>query len=125
MVTAEATPSLTAEGRYGAEHVAEFREKGWWRDGSAAALLDHWAEATPDRCFVSDGKSMVLCLIAAPSFEAFEVLVAERGGTISYSGAEGEGSLAMLDGEAEVRRGLRQVHLGLPLDLDRSHDASR
>jgi acyl-CoA synthetase (AMP-forming)/AMP-acid ligase II len=55
MVTAEATPALTAEGRYGAEHVAEFREKGWWRDGSAAALLDHWAEATPDRCFVSDG----------------------------------------------------------------------
>ncbi|HEY2195125.1 MAG TPA: AMP-binding protein [Actinomycetospora sp.] len=56
MVTAEATPSLTAEGRYGAEHMAEFRARGWWRDGSAAALLDHWAETTPDRCFVSDGK---------------------------------------------------------------------
>lgn len=55
MVTAEATPSPTAEGRYGAEHMAEFRAKGWWRDGSAAALLDHWAETTPDRCFVSDG----------------------------------------------------------------------
>jgi hypothetical protein len=45
----------------------------------------------PLQPFVRDGKSMVLCLIAAPSYEAFEVLVAERGGTISYSGAEGEG----------------------------------
>jgi hypothetical protein len=40
---------------------------------------------------VRDGRSMVLCLIAAPSFEAFEVLVAEHGGAVSYSGAEGEG----------------------------------
>jgi acyl-CoA synthetase (AMP-forming)/AMP-acid ligase II len=55
MVTAEATPALTAEGRYGPESVRRFREQGWWRDGSAAALLDHWADATPTRRFVSDG----------------------------------------------------------------------
>ena len=54
MVTAEAVP-LTSEGRYGAASVAEFRERGWWRDGSAAALLDRWAEATPTKRFVSDG----------------------------------------------------------------------
>jgi acyl-CoA synthetase (AMP-forming)/AMP-acid ligase II len=54
MVTAEATP-LTAEGRYGAESVARFRERGWWRDGSLAALLDDRAAATPTRTFVSDG----------------------------------------------------------------------
>ncbi len=41
--------------------------------------------------FVRDGKSMVMCLIAAPFFETFEVLVAEHGGEITYSGLEGEG----------------------------------
>ncbi|MDT7745549.1 MAG: hypothetical protein QOE59_4627 [Actinomycetota bacterium] len=54
MVTAEATP-LSAEGRYGVESVRRFREQGWWQDGSASALLDRWAEATPTRRFVSDG----------------------------------------------------------------------
>ena len=54
MATTQPT-ALTAEGRYGAEAAAEFRERGWWRDGSAAALLDRWAAETPGRRFVSDG----------------------------------------------------------------------
>jgi acyl-CoA synthetase (AMP-forming)/AMP-acid ligase II len=54
MVTAE-TSTLTVDDRYDAESVRQFRERGWWRGGSAAALLDHWADATPTRRFVSDG----------------------------------------------------------------------
>ncbi|WP_214364924.1 AMP-binding protein [Pseudonocardia sp. H11422] len=54
MVTAE-TPALTVHDRYDEESIRLFREKGWWQDGSAAALLDRWAEATPTRRFVSDG----------------------------------------------------------------------
>jgi acyl-CoA synthetase (AMP-forming)/AMP-acid ligase II len=55
MVAAEVTGELTAEGRYGAESIREFREQGWWQDGSAAALLDRWAQARPTGRFVSDG----------------------------------------------------------------------
>jgi acyl-CoA synthetase (AMP-forming)/AMP-acid ligase II len=55
MVAAEVTGELTAESRYGAESMREFREQGWWQDGSAAALLDRWAQARPADRFVSDG----------------------------------------------------------------------
>jgi acyl-CoA synthetase (AMP-forming)/AMP-acid ligase II len=54
MVTAE-TSTLTVADRYDAESVRRFRDEGLWRDGSAAALLDHWADTTPTRRFVSDG----------------------------------------------------------------------
>lgn len=54
MVTAE-SPTLTVHDRYDDASIARFRERGWWQGGSAAALLDHWAEATPARRFVSDG----------------------------------------------------------------------
>jgi acyl-CoA synthetase (AMP-forming)/AMP-acid ligase II len=54
MVTAE-TPALTVHDRYDEESMRTFRERGWWQDGSAAALLDHWADETPTRRFVSDG----------------------------------------------------------------------
>ena len=54
MVTA-ASPTSTVHDRYDDESIATFRERGWWQGGSAAALLDHWAEATPTRRFVSDG----------------------------------------------------------------------
>ncbi|MEU7810996.1 AMP-binding protein [Pseudonocardia sp. NPDC049154] len=54
MVTAE-PQVLTVGDRYDAESIRLFREKGWWQDGSAAALLDRWAEATPTKRFVSDG----------------------------------------------------------------------
>lgn len=46
---------LTVVDRYDAESVRLFRERGWWRDGSAAALLDERAERAPRRRFVSDG----------------------------------------------------------------------
>ncbi|MCW2720772.1 MAG: hypothetical protein QOG20_2630 [Pseudonocardiales bacterium] len=46
---------LTAEARFGAASVQDFRERGWWQDGSAAALLDRWAKEHPERRFVSDG----------------------------------------------------------------------
>jgi hypothetical protein len=46
----------------------------------------------PLQPYLRDGKSMVLCLIAAPFFETFEVLVAEHGGEISYRCLEGEGA---------------------------------
>ncbi|WP_250280586.1 MULTISPECIES: AMP-binding protein [unclassified Frankia] len=49
------TATLTVYDRYDAESIRRFREKGWWQDGSAAALLDRWADATPARRFVSDG----------------------------------------------------------------------
>jgi acyl-CoA synthetase (AMP-forming)/AMP-acid ligase II len=54
MVTAE-SPTLTVHDRYDEASIAEFRARGWWRGGSAAALLDRWAESTPTRRFVSDG----------------------------------------------------------------------
>ena len=54
MVTAE-SPTLTVHDRYDDASIAEFRERGWWQGGSAAALLDRWAESTPTRRFVSDG----------------------------------------------------------------------
>jgi len=54
MVTAE-SPTLTAHDRYDDASIAEFRARGWWQGGSATALLDKWAEATPTRTFVSDG----------------------------------------------------------------------
>ncbi len=57
-----ASPDIAAEvstptvhDRYGEESIRLFRERGWWRDGSATALLDRWADATPERRFVSDG----------------------------------------------------------------------
>ncbi len=46
---------LTVDTRYGADAARQFREKGWWRDDSAAALLDYWADTTPTRTYVSDG----------------------------------------------------------------------
>jgi acyl-CoA synthetase (AMP-forming)/AMP-acid ligase II len=55
MVAAEVTGELTAQSRYGAESVRKFREQGWWQDGSAAALLDRWAQTRPTDRFVSDG----------------------------------------------------------------------
>ncbi|MGQ0841908.1 AMP-binding protein [Actinokineospora sp.] len=56
MVTAETTfPTRTVSDRYDEESITRFRERGWWQDGSAAALLDRWADATPTRRFVSDG----------------------------------------------------------------------
>jgi len=54
MVTTELT-TRTVHDRYDDESIRTFRERGWWRDGSAAALLDQWAEQTPTRRFVSDG----------------------------------------------------------------------
>jgi len=45
----------------------------------------------PLQPYVRDGKSLVMCLIAAPFFETFEVLVAEYHGEITYIGLEGEG----------------------------------
>ncbi|MCE3551160.1 AMP-binding protein [Pseudonocardia sp. RS11V-5] len=48
-------PTLTVHGRYDEVSVRLFRERGWWQDGSAAALLDRWATETPTRRFVSDG----------------------------------------------------------------------
>ncbi|MFR9804992.1 AMP-binding protein [Pseudonocardia sp. RS010] len=45
----------TVHDRYDDDSIRLFRERGWWRDGSAAALLDHWAAETPTRRFVSDG----------------------------------------------------------------------
>ncbi|MBW0105757.1 AMP-binding protein [Pseudonocardia sp. KRD291] len=58
MVTVEPT-TLSVNGRYGVEAAAEFRARGWWRDGSASALLDRWAEETPTRRFVSDGTTEI------------------------------------------------------------------
>src|SRR3954452_24243641 len=56
MVSTETTPPmLTVHDRYDDESIRTFRERGWWQDGSAAALLDHWADETPTRRFVSDG----------------------------------------------------------------------
>jgi acyl-CoA synthetase (AMP-forming)/AMP-acid ligase II len=49
------TRELTVEGRFDAVSIREFRERGWWQDGSAAALLDRWAEERPEQRFVSDG----------------------------------------------------------------------
>lgn len=54
MVTVE-TWALTVHDRYDAESIRLFRDNGWWGGGSAAALLDRWADATPTRRFVSDG----------------------------------------------------------------------
>jgi cyclohexanecarboxylate-CoA ligase/acyl-CoA synthetase len=50
-----ARADLTVDDRYDSDSRKTFRERGWWRDGSAAALLDDWAERTPTRRFVSDG----------------------------------------------------------------------
>ncbi len=55
MVATDTTQDLTAEGRFGVATVAEFRARGWWQDGSAAALLDRWAAERPRHRFVSDG----------------------------------------------------------------------
>ena len=55
---------------------------GWPIPGMIKPLQPH----------VQAGKSMVLCLIAAPFFETFEVLVAEHAGIISYRCPEGEGA---------------------------------
>ncbi|MDT7707240.1 MAG: hypothetical protein QOG20_2847 [Pseudonocardiales bacterium] len=55
MVAMDTTWELTAEGRFGATSIQEFRARGWWQGGSAAALLDRWAEQHPQRRFVSDG----------------------------------------------------------------------
>lgn len=49
------SPTPTVQDRYDAESIRLFRERGWWQDGSATALLDRWADTTPDRRFVSDG----------------------------------------------------------------------
>lgn len=54
MVSTETT-TLTVHDRYDDESITAFRERGWWRGGSAAELLDRWAEETPTRRFVSDG----------------------------------------------------------------------
>ncbi|BBG02778.1 MULTISPECIES: AMP-binding protein [Pseudonocardia] len=54
MVTQEPAP-LSVHDRYDDESVRRFHERGWWQGGSAGALLDRWADATPDRRFVSDG----------------------------------------------------------------------
>ncbi|MEU7815396.1 AMP-binding protein [Pseudonocardia sp. NPDC049154] len=48
-------PTLTVHDRFDEGSIRLFRERGWWRDGSAAALLDRWADETPTRRFVSDG----------------------------------------------------------------------
>jgi acyl-CoA synthetase (AMP-forming)/AMP-acid ligase II len=53
--TAAALPALTVRDRYDDATIATFRERGWWQGGSAGALLDRWAAATPTRRFVSDG----------------------------------------------------------------------
>lgn len=55
MVTTGTAGELTVAGRYDDASVRLFREQGWWRDGSAAALLDYWAREQPGRRFVSDG----------------------------------------------------------------------
>jgi cyclohexanecarboxylate-CoA ligase/acyl-CoA synthetase len=55
MVSAETALPLAVGDRYDADSVRRFREQGWWQDGSAAALLDRWADATPHQRFVSDG----------------------------------------------------------------------
>jgi acyl-CoA synthetase (AMP-forming)/AMP-acid ligase II len=55
MVATDTTQELTAEARFGAASISEFREQGWWQDGSAAALLDRWARERPRQRFVSDG----------------------------------------------------------------------
>ncbi|TCK21121.1 AMP-binding protein [Pseudonocardia endophytica] len=54
MVTAE-SPALSVHDRYDDASIEEFRRRGWWKGGSAAALLDRWADETPTRRFVSDG----------------------------------------------------------------------
>lgn len=55
MVATDTKQELTAERRFGAAAVREFRDRGWWQDGSAAALLDRWAQERPEHRFVSDG----------------------------------------------------------------------
>lgn len=55
MAITDTTRELTVTGRFDAGSVQRFRERGWWRDGSAAALLDRWAAERPDQRFVSDG----------------------------------------------------------------------
>jgi acyl-CoA synthetase (AMP-forming)/AMP-acid ligase II len=54
MVVTDAREMAVA-GRFGAAAIQEFRERGWWQDGSAAALLDRWVEERPRQRFVSDG----------------------------------------------------------------------
>jgi cyclohexanecarboxylate-CoA ligase/acyl-CoA synthetase len=55
MVISETTADLTVRDRYDDNSVSTFRERGWWRDDSAAALLDHWADSTPSNRYISDG----------------------------------------------------------------------
>lgn len=50
-------PDLTVGDRFDADAARLFRERGWWSDGSAAGLLDRWAEQTPHRRFLSDGSN--------------------------------------------------------------------
>src|SRR5438874_5842489 len=49
------TGELTVEGRYGHDAAQWFRDQKWWRDDSAASLLDKWADLTPEHPFISDG----------------------------------------------------------------------
>lgn len=55
MSTVDIGHPITVTDRYRPESIEEFRERNWWRDGSAAELLDVWAERTPTKRFVSDG----------------------------------------------------------------------
>jgi cyclohexanecarboxylate-CoA ligase/acyl-CoA synthetase len=49
------TATLSVVSRYGTQDPFRFRAEGWWQDGSATNLLEHWATETPTRPFVSDG----------------------------------------------------------------------
>lgn len=40
--------------RYTDAEVAEFRDRGWWRDETFTSLLDGWADADPDAVFLTD-----------------------------------------------------------------------
>ncbi|HEY2694770.1 MAG TPA: AMP-binding protein [Pseudonocardiaceae bacterium] len=55
MSTVDIGHAIAVTDRYSAESIDQFRARNWWRDGSAAALLDHWAELTPTKRFISDG----------------------------------------------------------------------
>lgn len=46
---------IRPEDRYDAETIAGFRAQGFWRDGSLAERVDHWAGVQPQRVAVSDG----------------------------------------------------------------------
>jgi cyclohexanecarboxylate-CoA ligase/acyl-CoA synthetase len=46
---------LAVHDRYDDDSIRRFRVEGWWRGGSAPALLDRWATERPTERFVSDG----------------------------------------------------------------------